>query len=238
MNYSFLPLLLPVLVISCATPAPISKLTSSQSEITFWSNGREVLTQSKDSISIEVSFYEKQNNLFIFDITVANEKDKSVIIDPIQFSYLPISTKGDTLNAITATSPESKILEHQMRLSKLEAERKNELTELLIFGSLEIVSELSKPEDYEGHDHYPSSFDIYEREIANINYRELTSIDGKVYWENQTIRKTTLFSDHYLSGQVLFQYKKDVKKIGLRLSIEGIDFEFWFEHLLIPYRTL
>lgn len=238
MKYSSLVLFLPLLFFSCATPAPISKLTSSQSEIAFWNNGREVLVQSKDSISIEVSFYEKQHNLFIFDVTVANEKGKSVIIDPIQFSYIPISLKGDTLSAVLATNPESKILEHQMKLSKLDAERKNELTELFIFGSLEVLSELSESQDYETTDDYPSSFEIYDREIARINYRELTSTDEKVYWENQTIRKTTLFSDHYISGQVLFQYKSDLKKIGLLFSIDGLDFEFWFEHYLIPYRTL
>lgn len=224
------------LLLSCATPSPISKLTSVDQKHTYWNNGSEVISQTKDSISVEISFYEKQNDLFIFDATVVNQRNKSITIDPLQFSYIPISIKGDTLETITSFNPESEILNQQMKISRLEADRKNQLSQLLIFGSIELAADLSNNYDEnEYKENHHSPIESYEREVSRIDFRKLNTLDQKEYWENQSLRKTTLFTDYYTSGKIFLSYRKGLKMMGLIFSIEDQQFEFWFDHELIPY---
>lgn len=229
---------LAVLSISCVVPAPISQVSPSDETEFIWTNGRGVITQYKDSISVEVSYYEKQEGLFIFDVTIANQRNKPIIIDPQQFSYLPVSKKGDTLNVVTAINPEYKILEQQKIISKLDAQRKREANQALIFGSLELVGELADKDNSQEEyvDDYPNAFDRYNHEVAKIDYKTLNTVDRKTFWENQALRKTTLFSDYYTSGQVFLRQKKEIKKIGLLFTLENTMFEFWFDHYLITHR--
>ena len=223
--------LLTILTISCAIPYPISQLSPSEKENLIWENGREIITQSKDSLTLEVSYYEKQDELFIFDVSIINQREEVITIDPLQFSYIPISSKGDTLNLVHAVNPENEILKQEMQISKLNAQKKNELRTALILGSLELATELTTEND-EYSDDYPSAIEVYNYESDKIDYRKLNTFDKKAYWENQTLRKTTLFPDCYTSGQIFLKYKKDVKKIGLLFSIDDRTFEFWFNHSL------
>ncbi len=227
--------LFPILSISCVAPAPISQVTPSEETDFIWSNGREVLTQLKDSISVELSYYDKQEELFIYDVTITNLKEKTITVDPTQFYYLPVSEKEDTLQPVKAVNPEYKILEQQKRISKLDAKRKRELNQVFIFGSLELAAELTDNEEGDS-ENYPSSFEIYDREIAEIDYKTLNTMERKNYWENQALRKTTLFSEYYTSGQIFLRYKTDINKIGVFFTFEGTVFEFWFNHSLITHR--
>ncbi|MBO6524007.1 MAG: hypothetical protein JJ971_09285 [Balneolaceae bacterium] len=226
-------LLFPILSISCVVPAPISQVTPSEETQFFWTNGREVLTQFKDSISVELSYYDKQEELFIYDVTITNMKDRAITVDPTQFYYLPVSEKGDTLQTVTAINPENKILEQQIKISKLDAQRKRELNQLLIFGSLELIDDITNNSE---PDEYPNSVDIYNYEVAEIDYQSLNTFEQKAYWENQSLRKTTLFAEYYTSGQIYLRYKKDITKIGLFFTFEDTVFEFWFNHSLITHR--
>lgn len=238
MKYLFYTALLPILLLSCATPAPISQLTATDENNPIWVDGREVLTQRNDSLTVEVSYYEKQNNNFIFDITIVNQKQEAITIDPLNFSYIPISTSGDTLNPVLAVDPEYRILKHQMKISQLDADRKNEIVSTLIFGSIELATDIAddNPQDSYYDEHQPSIFDMHEREIAKIDYNQLNTHERKSYWENQSLRKTTIFSEYYTSGQIFLKYKKNIDKVGLVFSIDDTYFEFWFDHFIIkPY---
>ncbi len=230
--------LLAILSISCVVPAPISQVSPSEETDFIWTNGREVITQYKDSISVEVSYYENQEGLLIFDVTIANQSNRVITIDPQQFSYLPVSKKGDTLNVVKAINPEYQILEQQKNISKLDAQRKREANQALIFGSLELIGELADNNTaQEEHSRdYPSSFDRYEMEVAEIDYKTLNIVDRKSFWENQALRKTTLFPDYYTSGQVFLRYKKEIQKMGLLYTHEKTIFEFWFDHHLITHK--
>ena len=234
MNIRFLPILFPILIFaSCAIPAPISQLSPDEKYDSFWLNGRQILSQSKDSIFVEVSFYERQQELFIFDITVINESGKNLLIDPSLISYLPISVKGDTLRAISAVNPENKILEQQMRINKLDAERRSEAGSALLFGSLELAASLSG--DYSNEDDEPSAIDRYYIETARIDAKTVSVIEQKEYWETQPVRKTTLFDEHYTTGHVFLRYRKNMGKLGLIIPLSDQEFEFWFNHSEIKH---
>ena len=235
MNARFLPILFSILIFtSCAIPAPISQLSPDEKHDSFWLNGRQVLSQSKDSVFVEVSFYERQADLFIFDITVINESGKNLIIDPSLISYIPISVKGDSLRAISAVNPEFKILEQQMRINKLDAERGSEAGTALLFGSLELAASLSG--DYSDEDNEPSAVDQFYIETARIDAETIGVIEQKEYWETQPVRKTTLFDEHYTTGQVFLRYQKNIVKLGLIIPLGNQSFEFWFDHSEIKHR--
>ncbi|MFV1885278.1 MAG: hypothetical protein ACMZ7B_12375 [Balneola sp.] len=235
MRLQLLPLYFSILIFaSCAIPAPISQLSPDEKHDSFWLNGRQVLYQAKDSIFVEVSFYERQENLFIFDITMINESGNNVLIDPSVVFYIPISSTGDTLRSISAVNPETKILEQQMRINKLDAKRRSEARSALLFGSLELAASLSG--DYPSEDNEPNALDRYYIETARIDAETIGVLEQKEYWETQPVRKTTLFDDHYTTGQIFLKYRKKVDKLGLIIPLGNQQFEFWFNHSEIKHQ--
>lgn len=227
-------ILLPLFVLlNCASPAPISKLKPTDENSFFWQNGREVMSQYQDSVLVEVAFRNTYDGFFVFDVTIANESERQIIIDPRDFQYMPVMSNGDTLRYIPASDPESKILEKEMKISKLEAERKNQIRKAIVWGTLELVDDIVSEEDH----------DEYEDEIEYATYRntEMTEIalskldvkEQKNYWENQALRKTTVFPEYFISGKIHLKSLKKAKKIILQFYLDGRIFEFDYDHFLI-----
>jgi hypothetical protein len=217
--------------LSCVSPLPVSQLEPADEYESFWVDGSEVLTQTKDSLSIELSYLRREGQLFVFNMTVANLSSSPLLVDPSTFYYLPIVHTGDTLKMVRAVNPENVILDREKTISKLDASRKNKMTQGAIFGSVEVASMIAsvgKDESDQGDDY--SIIDQTQADIAEIDYQTMQAIEQRNYWENESLRKTTLFPDHYVQGRIYMRWTRHADTVWLFIPVNQTMFEFIYDH--------
>ena len=223
------------IILSCATPAPISKLDATSENAFFWQNGRQVLVQNEDSIFVELAYQQRAGELFVFDITIANESSEDILIDPSQFLYIPITKAGDSLGTVHAENPEKRILEQDIQVSKLTAQRTNELISAAFWATLEVTAGVAAAIEGEPiYDEHDDDYIYYHRSnMAEIEFEEWDALEQKDYWENQAIRKTTLFPGHFITGQILMKRERKSDTLWILIPIQNYTFEFFYNHQLI-----
>lgn len=223
---------------SCATPAPISKLEATNDNSFFWQNGRQILVQNKDSVFVELAYQQRAGELFVFDITIANESSEEILIEPSQFLYVPITKAGDSLETVRAENPEERILEQDIQVSKLTAQRTNELMSAAFWATLEVSAGIAAAIEGEPiYDEHDDDYIYYHRSnIAEIEFEKWDATEQKDYWENQAIRKTTLFPGHFITGQILMKREKNSDLIWVLIPVESHTFDFFYNHQLIDAR--
>lgn len=221
-----------LLSLNCASPLPISKLTPVQDETYFWQNGREILTKKQEGLVVELAYKNKNDGLFIFDITIVNETETDLLIDPSRFYYVPVDEYGDSLNIVLAENPESRILDQEIHLSRLDADQSNQLLSSVIWGAVQATTELAD-NNYESDENEYSMYDHHQEKLAEIKFDQWDASEQKDYWETQTVRKTTLFPEYYVTGQFLMKYHKKADKVLIVLPVGDQIFRFGFDHFQV-----
>lgn len=231
----YLPLFAIILILTtlnCVSPAPISKLKPLSTENYVWQNGREVITKKQGALSVELSYKNKSEGLFVFDITLVNESDTDILIDPSRFYYVPVDESGDSLTLVMAEDPENRILDQEIHLSRLDANHSNQLLSSVIWGAVQATTELAD-NNYESDENEYSMYDHHQEQLAEIDFDKWNASEQKNYWETQTIRKTTLFPEYYITGQFLIRYHKKAKKVLIVIPVGEQQFTFEFNHFQI-----
>ena len=230
--------ILPVLILaSCASPLPISKLTPVNPENSYWINGMEITRQTIDSVDVELGFIRREGPLYVFDVAITNRRTTPLLVNPSEFIYFSTSAKGDTLSHILAENPEHRILSEELRLAQLEADSKNNATSSLISATVELASNIAMAADADSENEEDYTYEANHLEEAyRINYETNQAIDQRSYWETSSLRKTTLFPEHYIQGQVFFKWTQNADQIWVLLPVENIEFEFMYrQHLYRAY---
>lgn len=214
---------------ACASPLPISKLEPVSNTESYWLNGMEVVTYSHDSLSVELGFVRTENEYFIFDVMITNHRSSLVLIDPSQLLYIPISIDKDTLNYVYAENPETRIINEEMRLAQLDADAKNNVTSSLISSTLELATAIAINSEETEENEYENN---YLNEAYRIDYESNVAIDQLSYWETQSLRKTTLFPNHFVQGHVMMKWTRKADEVIVLVPVAGHEFEFVFNQRL------
>ena len=214
---------------SCATPVPVSRLEPVHASNSYWLNGTEMVIRSQDSLEIEMGYNHRKGNLYAFDVTITNYGTTPVLVDPTTFFYRPVTKHGDTLTIVWAENPETNILNQEITISRFQAQRSNKSTSGLLFGTMELAVDISSSDSESNHN---SVLEQTEEEIATID-AQINSAENQIqHWESQALRKTTLFPDHYLQGQVYFKWTSKAKIIAVFIPIDNVEFEFTYQQTL------
>lgn len=217
---------------SCASPLPIAKLEVVNPESTYWQQGMEIVTLTNDSLEVELGFVRKENAHYLFDVTITNYRSTPVLIDPSAFYYIPIH-QNDTLKLVRAENPESRILDKEMELSRLEAKEYNKALSGVIFGSVELANEVAKVgSDTPQEENEYSILDQTNADLIEIEQQKNSTINQLSYWETKTLRKTTLFSNHYVQGQILMIWTQEANQIWVLIPVDNQEFEFRYNQIL------
>lgn len=227
-------LLTSLFAISCATPLPISQLKSVKHDRSHWIQGVEIITESKDSIDVELGYIRTDGVWYIFDVWVTNRGEQEIVIEPTQISYKPVDFSGDTLNRVFAEDPEFRILDEQKKLAQLQADSKNLALNSIVSSTIELAA-ISAIEDTDDSGDYVYDYN-YAEEAYRIDLESASAIDQRTYWETKALRKTTLFPDHYIQGQVYMKWTKKASRIILNITVGDTEFEFQYRQFLkSPY---
>lgn len=244
-------LTLALLLSSCYTPQAIIKVEPNVSENIFWYQGQPIAEAKKDSVITRAAFSHVNGQFFLFDVEVFNEKDTPILVSPEMMS-LYVSKEF----RIPAMDPEKIILSKAIKASKDEARRKNNTIiagVVLVGAAVAVAANNSNNDNDSDNDDYQSSYyeddnytdenintltdvalpliamsvDFHQERILSTQINTIPSTEHISFWEQATLRKTTLRPGESIRGLVAFT-RHSSSQLSLHIPIQKTEFEFLF----------
>ena len=241
-SIKFIFLILLLALSGCATPLPVSQLTSG-AENSRWVQGREYLSQTINGLTVTLSYYKNEGNLLVFDVLVDNASQRGIEVHSGQARIKSFDQNQLEIDSKNAIDPEDKLLEFDKTASRQQAQIANEAAANAVFATADLVAtisdetnpNISKAEaDARFNDRLLWSQDRqndYDRQQAYLEKIKNT----RLYWEEAPLRRTTVSHNEYINGRIFFERDVLATNYQISYSIPKIgDFVFNYEQRIIP----
>jgi len=227
------------LLASCATPNPVIRLKSKETNTT-WESGKEFTSYFKDGFVVHCAYHGTTDAYLVFDIEVINSTDEDFLVCPEKMVMFTDSGKWDpVINQIVystfpiyAADPELEILKNELAQSQLDANQKNLATASIAVAALALPvmvatasadakdtkqRAVNRTEVAAAAAGTTLNFAEFSQEMNNIRSDQIyASTDA---WINNSLRKTTLSKNESVRGLVYFK-KPDLKMYrDLRIDV-------------------
>ena len=199
----------------------------------IWLNGKELIKLNEGNIEIIVSFDQTRLGIVSFDLVIANNSDKRILIEPEKFYCLTID-RVKTEEKVYALDPEKRINKIDRKIEKLYAANSSANRTELLFSLFEIAdtiygkneSEEEKKQTEEDAELRKNNFEEQQKNnIYKINqFNNKRNLLGK-----QALRKTTLFPGQKMSGKLYFLLANDIRDLTLYFPIDNHTLELKYE---------
>ncbi len=230
---------LAVLLFLNGCAASYYKLTSEDQDLDYY-KGREVAFRQDNNSSTSVSFERQSNSNFVFYVTVENLSDSA-------FTFLPEKIFAEQLNENKELLPAGKLfhaVDPERHLEELSSAMKNRNTLHsvvsglnLTFALVNVISDVS--DSRSRHKLSKVSGDITdwanrqtdeENDYANDKYN--ISSESR-YWENEVLRRTTLYKNDRAGGMVFVPFNPDAAFIRLAVPVNGVENIYLFKKITV-----
>lgn len=233
MKMRFLLIMMLVLLMSCYVPSSRVYNLSAKQNDAIWLNGKELVKLTEDNIEVIVNFDMVKHGIVSFDISIANNTDETVLINPVDF-YCSVTNRLEEEKKINALDPEKLILNYDNQMEKLYAENKSDNQTELLFSLFDLADDIhnnnktgeeieqKKTTQKERDEMYDNKEENYISNINRIaNERDLL--------EHQALRKTTLFPDQKMNGTLFFEIPGSTMSLVLYIPIENRKMKLEYE---------
>ncbi len=239
--FFIMAILTSLLIQSCHAPANLVKLKPNE-EPDKWFYGQALIRDSVYGVEYEVGFDKFNNNQYFFDFHIANHSNMPILIDPVQFYYIPYDPQMKPLipEKVTAKDPEQEIFEIEKHLSRNEARRRNQIGISLVAIGADIATGIIVASDDRPNN------DLLHRVVADgvhlgiaasgaANENETIDLNElRESWESAAIRKTTLDCTYYMHGKVVFPATPDAAFVRIYVPVDDKWLEFNFAQVKLP----
>ena len=216
-----------LLLIISGCSATYYKLQSTDSNIDFY-QGREVAHRDDDNYSTSVSFEDQDNGNFIFYIAAQNFSESPITFYPENIYTDQLDEKKELINnpvknSFFAINPEKKLDFLESKLEKRKGQHTVTSGLNFFLAVVSIASDLS--DDHSRHKARRVGNDVARwadnQTNENVNYEiDKNNINSqKDFWQNQVLRKTTLYQNDNIGGLVFVPFNKDAKYIRLVVPV-------------------
>jgi hypothetical protein len=216
-----------LLFIISGCSATYYKLKSTDSSIDFY-KGREVAHREDEKYSTSISFEDQEDGNFIFYITVQNFSESLIIFYPENIYADQLHENMEQINnpvknCFFAIDPGKRL---DYLESELESRKKqHDVTSGLNFflAAVNVAADLS--DDHSRHKAKKVGDDIAiwadNQTNENVNYEiDKNDINSqKNFWENQVLRKTTLYQNDNTGGLIFIPFNENAKFIRLIIPV-------------------
>ncbi|TAK35626.1 MAG: hypothetical protein EPO28_14475 [Saprospiraceae bacterium] len=217
---------------SCFSPRPLVKVDAGEQEVFKWSYGKKVIQLSGDSMSANIFFDTYTKKYLVFDVEITNWGTQDVLVSPENF-YM--SFNGKDANAM-ALDPETEIFNRQVKRSKDEAAAKNGAVALGAIVVAAVVASAVSDDDNGGSSDSGSDYSV-----TNITYVNdvpppvvMSALPPELeFWENYSLRKTTLSQGYKVGGKVVFRRHDDYPSFNIFLPVDNETLSARFEQRII-----
>lgn len=206
---------------ACFVPQTIVQMEADDSEDIRWNYGRQVVRIKSDSIEAEIFFDNHTKKHLVFDVEVTNWSSGEVLVAP-EAIYLQQEESDARIHAL---DPEFEIFGKKMEASRQEAKAKN----LALGVGIAAVATVVAVAATSNNDSNSSN---------NGDYNNLTSITyigtdvappppllyyppEVAFWEDLSLRKTTLAHGYKAGGKVVFPRLDQYRAFSISIPVEG-----------------
>jgi hypothetical protein len=235
MKYRLLLILVLVLVLLASCYVPSSKVynLSVKQDDAIWLNGKELVKLTENKVEVIVNFDHVEHGIVSFDLSIANYADEAILITPEEF-YCTVTNRLEEEQIIYALNPENMILKYDKQIERAYAQNQSDNGTELLFNLFDLAEDIHSKDKPEA-DIEQQKIDREEREerydrnkrkyITNMNQLN----NDRNLWQNQALRKTTLFPDHKISGKLFFKIPNRTLALQLVLPIEDSNMTLEYE---------
>jgi hypothetical protein len=224
--------------LACANAEPVFRLDASRPDSTsVWVQGRQILTQTVDSVTVSVAYERTTGTHHVFRVLVRNRGDSTFTIDPARSSarFSTARLDADSLDAIPepvvsgripARNPETQILEADLEKSRADARAANEAMFDLLVATADVAEDVhaaasgGRTPEARAADAAEDTERIEAREErarerrATVNaYRQ-----QRRQWSSRALRKTTLPPGTHAGGRLYVPLQDDARTVELRVA--------------------
>jgi len=237
LNY-ILGFLLLVIVQACA-PRPVFRMTPRAKHTTFV-EGTEYVHRQRNGIKLTIAYYRHFSKLFAMDVTIENNTDSVLRVDPTQFSYDAFNyyrgpIPGDSAKVIAsrrAKNPESEILKKDLAISRSVAHQKTSnllygIGQALTVAGGAITDSTQVQQNQTAQDLQTNALN-HEIGSRNRALKRQSLRTQRRIWQMKTIRKTDLFPGDFIQGYVFFRNEKDASGYMFHYDVAHAHFKVFF----------
>lgn len=232
---------------ACVVPQKVIRVQPDDQENVFWYQGQAIAEKKQADIVVRSAFSHANREYLIFDIEVFNERSEAILVTPEIMTLA-----GDTGPARRALDPEKILLSMEMEQSR----QKANATNAAIVGGVVLVGAAiavavsdddndsdsdSNDSDWESDDYTTGAaitdavipavslwLDFHQDPVLSVPPSELPNTDDIYFWDETTLRRTTLRPGEHIRGLVAFPRIDDTETLNLKVPIETEDFLFMF----------
>ncbi len=232
----FIIISLSLMFFSCAS-LPVYR-TSSLDNDKYFDSGREIISKENDKFKILLNFESQSGSDLIFYLTIYNNSDESILIDPsaiyAEIKEANYPEKSD--RKIFVNNPEDEIgqIDKNINQTNSNASFKAGVFLLGSFANLaESIATIGKNKtDEQIEEEDRASEDLQssiEENKAEYDEKMNSLNQQKNYWENEALRKTTLRRNENISGYIHLTVNPDILLFNLIIPIENDVFELHYK---------
>ena len=214
-----------IFMAACSFPRPVLRLDPVADNTEWWYGNQRVSQSSGDGLNLEITYLGSQDYRMEFLVTIANETEERVLVEPAAFRLVPLGTAEEQPQSVV--DPERELLEAELQAAQERSDQRNESVIQLI----DVATDLASP-DSENDVSREGDEDWTEEEIRN--HRRLTNLDDRrEYWANQSLRKTNLPPGYEMSGTIQFNRIDNAPAIRIECTLNGQNFAVRYDQRLV-----
>ncbi len=229
------------LLISCATPQPLSKL-STESPDSQWVSGRQYIQKEVNAIGIRLAYYKNEDDLLVFDAYIDNYSDEILELNPTHVELISLNTNKEIISTVRAVDPEKMLKDYDTQEAREKAQLANETTANAVFATTDLVATIadesnSKLSEEEKDRRFNQRLYWTNDRLANTEQQEnyIEHIKNtRLYWEEIPIRRTDLKPKHFLDGRLFFNRNTQASYYQVVFHLPNDKLVFDFKQDMIP----
>jgi len=235
MKFLIQTLFLSILFLNGCAPEPVFRLESQEDDVLNY-RGMEYLHSEGENSSVTMAYYRHIGQHIVMDVEIVNYSDSIVQIDTPNFKYSAKEDFSDgsfnPLGGGTAYDPERVILNLDMASSRAEA---NERTNRVLDGlgaTATIASDIANAgnqttEERNQRENERTRAALERMERRDQFYERVSSLnEQRAYWETEVLRKTDLYPDESIAGEVRFPVYEDANVVEFSVIVGGEEHHF------------
>lgn len=223
---------------SCSMPPGVYKLSSEESKIDYLM-GREISTKENRDIIVSLNFEDQIQYDYSFFCLIKNNSNDSIVFSPENVFVEILNAKmryiSYELDTIYAVNPEAKIDNLKIDLHNSTVEHKTRTGINTIFGLVNVVSDIATSPKEIVADEVVEDIDYWttKQMIENADYFEKSSKlnESKDFWQNDVLRKTTLYHEEKVGGLILIPIIPEAKYVRFHIALGENDFTFLYKQI-------
>ena len=235
-NKNLSMLLLSFIFSACCAAPSIFKLASEESNLDFLM-GAEIITKEIHSVVVSLNFEEQIENEFYFYVYVKNNSLNSIIFSPedifVELFNEDMEYISAYMDTVYARDPELAIQTLNSDLHSRKNQHKTVTSLNSVFGLLSIAADIATGPSDTKLDRVADDMETWTINQANenINYsNEMIRLeDSKEFWQNEVLRKTTLYTEDKIGGIFLVPVIPKAKFVKLHIILNERDFVFLYK---------